>query len=120
MPIEVSWVQCTEPVLLYQVADPWGLEDFHRITDQGRRMREEREVAYIHIIVDMSRVHRLPEGTLSQMRKMFQIGSPSTGHIHQVVFVGASRFVESVMNLLAKVNRNVAEKVRFVATQTEA
>ncbi|HEX2908476.1 MAG TPA: hypothetical protein VHO69_16510, partial [Phototrophicaceae bacterium] len=103
-----------------KVADPWGLEDFHRITDPGRQMREQKGVAYIHIIVDMAQVHRLPDGTLSQMRKMFQMGSPSTGSIHQVVFVGASRFVQSIMNLLARVNRNVAEKVRFVATQAEA
>ncbi|HEX2908652.1 MAG TPA: hypothetical protein VHO69_17400 [Phototrophicaceae bacterium] len=120
MPIEVSWANDHQPILLYRLQDPWGWDDFYTATDQGRSLREGSGVQMIHIIIDMTAVRQLPQGTLTHMGSMFRYGAPSTTNIQYVVFVGASRLVHSVMQLLGKVNQAVNQKVQFAPSITEA
>lgn len=120
MPITVVWGNEEQSILHYSLADPWDWEEFYKVTESGRQMREARGAAPASVIIDFTEARKIPSGAMSHFGNMFRRGTAGTNHVQRIVIVKPSGFVLALGQMLLKLYPVAVQKVMFVNSIEEA
>lgn len=112
----VQWHDAAQTVLRWEFEGAWTWEEFYQAQDEVNALSASVEHP-VDIIVVMHPTSAVPAGAPSQFGR---IARGSHGRSGRTVLVGANRFVEVMLSIFGKFQRETARRITTAKSIEEA
>lgn len=114
MGIYLDWRE-TEGVIIYQVVDPWTMNDLYQAVKTGFDLT--KEVTDLVIIYDLQQTHHLPPSFLSGAGYLTRMKQEN---VSLRILVGVGMLVKAIIHILEKARPQLIADIKMVSTLEEA
>ncbi len=114
--IEINWDNDDKTVMRYTYQGQWTWQEFYGVMEQSHQMMDTVDHP-VDILVDMRASAQIPQGAVTQFRRIANVRHPNTGTI---VAVTEARVARMLYDIFATVFRPIASRYHIVQTIDEA
>lgn len=116
MGIVVHWDDDQQTILRWDFEGAWNWDDFYTVQAEVNDLSSKAE-HFIDVIANMQNTMMLPSGALSQFGRIAKASKERSG---VTVVVGANRFIETMLNIFGRFQRDAARRILTASSLEEA
>jgi hypothetical protein len=114
--IEVKWHDVEQTIVVFYFSTHWRWSDYNQAVKQALIL--EHSVTHrVDVVADFSRGFSLPMGGVTHIYRAMKSMPPN---VERVVIAGANDYARTLVAMMSKPYRKLADKVKLVSTFEDA
>jgi len=118
MPIDVSWYDRADKILLWKIGETWDLDEYYQAVEQTKTLLAEVDQPAYTIVDATDLVHRPRTGLMSHFLKVLR-----EIELDLLIYVRSKQsppLVEKLLNLLVRSSSIRVKQIAFATTMEDA